>query len=189
MSGQFFQTVLLTLFLAAVFFVLGRISGALSKARLEREGGLKNLRDTIVTRAQLERDFGERNKKRREIWRKKDIEVKELVRERVKLSQRFAEANALGNRVVRLVGDESNGKQPFLALLFNKYVASGGGQRHALIDRAWGTPQEVEVWADSLATAKMELEKRYPPSFGFAVTRLNPVVIEKDKASDAAKAS
>lgn len=186
MASHLFENVLLSLFLAMVFFVLGRLSGTFAKQRLEREHSLQALRDTIVMRAQLERGFGERNKKRREIWRKKDIETKELFRGRIRVMEQISETNALGNRLLRLVGDEVNGKSCFQAMVFNKYVASGGGQRHALIDRSWGTPQDVEVWAESLAAARMEVEKRYPPSFGYGITKLNPV-IQDDKAPGAGK--
>ena len=64
----------------------------------------------------------------------------------------------------------------YIALVANKYAGSGGTQKaHALIDPSWAQPQIIHVWARGMGEARGEIERRYPPAFGFVITRLQDV--------------
>ena len=183
MAIRFFESVLLSTFLALVGFGLGHLVGFLVKSVIEDSADLEKIRAVISTRARIERGLDARTRARRAEMAKLDREVKELVRRRVVIEQKTSQSLSVADRLVRIVGEELVGRQRYLALVVNKYI--GGSIAGAgLIDPVWASAQEVEVWSSGLAEARNELDKRYPPSFGYTVSSLLESSITTESAED-----
>jgi len=105
------------------------------------------------------------------VMAKLDRDIKELVRQSSIFDHATAIAMQITDHLTRLIGEEVAGRQRFLALVYNRTVSPGGGGK-TTIDAAWATAQEVEIWTTSVADARSEVEKRYPPSFGYVVSSL-----------------
>ena len=175
MAIRFIECVLLSAFLAMVGYGLGWLVGVVISQFIEHNADLGGIRETIARRARIERGMEARLRDRRAEHAKLDREFKELVRKRLALEHAATESLEVADHIMRVVGDEVAGRQRFLALVFNKYLAgsgSGGGAHHSLIDPAWAVAQEIEVWSIGVAEARIELEKRYPPAFGYSVSSL-----------------
>lgn len=188
MAIRFIECVFLSAFLAMVGYGLGWLTGVLIRQVIEGQADLEGVRQAIARRARLERGMESRVQDRRAEHGKLDRELKELVRKRIVIDQATRVALEVADHVVRVVGDEVVGRHRFLALVYNKYLAAaaGGGAHNSLIDPAWAVAQEVEVWAVGVTEARIELEKRYPPAFGFSVSSLVAASREEDVAAAAA---
>jgi hypothetical protein len=184
MAIRFFETLLLASFLSAVAYGMGRLFGTLIQQMIEQGANADVVRALVARRGIIERGLDGRVRTRRADMAKLDREVKELVRKRINLDHAIGEARSIADHIIRLVGEELVGRERFVGLVFNKYVGSGGG--NALVDPAWAVAQEVEVWAIGLVEARVELEKRFPPSFGFSISSL---VSASKEAAAAATAS
>jgi hypothetical protein len=171
MVVRFFESVLLAAFLTTLGYGLGRLLGVLVQGIIESQGNIKVLQATITRRAGIERGFQTRIGALRREMVNFDRAIKEATHRQMALAQATAESLATADRIVRLVGDEAVGRQRYLALVFNKYVAGGGGAA-SMIDDSWNVAQEVEVWAIGPAEARIDVEKRYPAVFGFSVHSL-----------------
>ena len=121
------QAVLVAMFLSILGYLLGRLVGSALQSRLEEKANLKVVRDTVLRRAKLERSLEARVRSRRTDLRQIDNRIKELVRQRLELEGQLREATAVGDRILRVIGEEVVGKPHFLALVYNKYIAGGGG--------------------------------------------------------------
>lgn len=165
----------LGLVLSLVAFVVARIALVAGEHSIERRYGKVGLRKMMMQRAKLEQGLEARRAKRLEEIRKLDSEVKEIFIRRQRLERELVDAKAASERLVRLIGEEVEGTPSFVAKVINKYVGVGPAQMRGpiLVDRSWAQPQEMEVWARSVAEARSEIERRYPPAFGFHITRLN----------------
>ncbi|MEI8394750.1 MAG: hypothetical protein WCF85_08455 [Rhodospirillaceae bacterium] len=171
MAIRFVESMLLTGFMSLLGFAIGRLVGVVVQHMVEHGVESETIRASIATRAKIERGLDARIRGLRAEMAKVDREIKEMVRKRIAFDQATKEQLAIADRIMRVVGDQVAGRTAFLGLVFNKYIAAGSGG-NSVVDAAWATAQEVEVWAPGIAEARIELEKRYPPSFGFTVSSL-----------------
>ncbi|MEI6985171.1 MAG: hypothetical protein WCK65_03500 [Rhodospirillaceae bacterium] len=171
MAVRFVESVLLSVFMAVVAYGLGRLVGVVFKSVMEHNADLDAIRAVIARRAKLERGLDTRIRSRRSVMAKLDRDIKELVRQSSIFDHATAIAMQITDHLTRLIGEEVAGRQRFLALVYNRTVSPGGGGK-TTIDAAWATAQEVEIWTTSVADARSEVEKRYPPSFGYVVSSL-----------------
>jgi hypothetical protein len=184
MAIRIVEAILLAMFLSVLGFMFGRMIGGIVQRSMEEGANLTNLRDIVTRRAKLERALESRVRTRRAELRQMENRIKELVRQRLDLEAQLREALAIKDLVVRVVGEEIIGRPRYSALVFNKYVASGAiSGSHALIDSSWGIPQAIDVWAPGMGEARAELEKRYPPSFGYVVSRLTVASVDREAGS------
>lgn len=178
----------LGLVLAALGFALARVSLVMGERSIERRYGRVGIRKMMAERAKLEQAFEVRRAKRVEEIRQMDIEVKAMFLRRQRLERALNDAKAASERLVRLIGEEGEGSPCYVGKVINKYVGTGPSQQRGAIyvDRMWSQPQEMEVWVRNAVEARNEIERRYPPAFGFHVTRLNELGVQDGQKADAA---
>ncbi|SMH54660.1 hypothetical protein [Azospirillum agricola] len=173
-----YTNALITAFgLAGLGFGIGQLVIVCGERMIEKRHGTSGVRDVIARRAKMETLFEARRADRVGELREADGAVQELLGRRASLERRIKEAQQSGERLVRLVGEEVAGTPCYLAMVANKYVGTSTFQQkeHALIDSSWAQPQSIEVWAKSMAEARAEIERRYPPAFGYVVTRMQDI--------------
>ena len=167
---RFIEAICVAGFLAAIGYGGGRLLGAVLASMMRKKPANLSLRDTIERRSILERNLAARIGERRKALAELDRSFRQLVSRRQQADAARTEAEACPDRIVRTVGQEVKGTELFLALVVNKYVRAEGGK--AAVDPAWALPQQIEVWAKSLADARGELDRRYPESQGYKVTSM-----------------
>jgi hypothetical protein len=170
----------LGLLLAMLAFIVARVSLVIGERSIERRAGKVGLRKMIVARAKMEQAFEARRNQRVEEIRKTDAEVKALFLRRQRLERALIDAKAASERLVRLIGEETEGTPCYVGKVINKYVGVGPAQQRGAIyvDRSWTQPQEMEVWVRTVNDARVEIERRYPPAFGFHLARLNELGVQ-----------
>jgi len=163
--------------LSGLAFGIGQIVVMVGERMIEKRHGITGVRETMVRRAKMEALFEARRNDRVEELREAGAAVEEAVRDRAVLERRLKSAQQSGETLVRLIGEEVKGTPCYIAMVANKYVGTADFQQsqHALIDSSWAQPQTIEVWAKSMADARAEIERRYPPAFGYVVTRMQDV--------------
>ena len=149
--------------LAGLGFGIGKLVILFGERAIERRHGSEGVRDVIARRADRILELKEL-----------DGGVEDVLRQRKAMERQIEESRQSGERLVRLIGEELQNSPCYVAMVVNKYVGTGAVQQsqHALVDPSWAQPQMIEVWARSMAEARMEIERRYPPAFGYAVTRM-----------------
>ncbi|WP_174436734.1 hypothetical protein [Azospirillum brasilense] len=174
MWNDYGQALFLALALAGLGFGIGKAAVLLGERAIERRLGTGNLRDIIARRAKLEARFEARRTQRVADLRKAEEEVSEALRRRQALERRLRDLQHRGDDLLRLIGEEVAGTPCYIAQVANKYIGSGANQQahHAFIDSGWAKPQTVEVWARTMPVARTEIERRYPPAFGYVVLRI-----------------
>ena len=165
------QAVIVAVTFSVAAFGIAKAFVIVGARRIERRHGSVGIRDVLARRARLEQGLEARRAKRVAELKAADAEVQEVIRRRQQLDRRLADATRGGDPVIRLIGEEIAGSPCFVAQVLNKYVGTGTGPS-AAIDPGWAQPQTVEVWAASLPDARKEIERRYPPAFGYAVVRV-----------------
>ncbi len=160
--------------LAGLGFGIGKLVIVLGERAIERRHGSEGVRDVIARRAKMETKFESRRADRIRELKELDGTVEDVLRRRKVLERQIEDSRQSGERLVRLIGEEIQGSPCYVAMVVNKYVGTGAAQQsqHALVDPTWAQPQTIEVWARSMAEARTEIERRYPPAFGYAVTRM-----------------
>ena len=172
---QDYSNALITAFgLAGLGFGIGKLVIMMGERAIERRHGSEGVRDVIARRAKLETKFEARRGDRVRELKELDGAVEDVLRRRKVMERQIEDARQSGERLVRLIGEEVQGSPCYVAMVVNKYVGTGAVQQsqHALVDPSWAQPQMIEVWARSMAEARTEIERRYPPAFGYAVTRM-----------------
>ncbi len=180
MAVRFLEAILLAAFFSGAGYVFGRLFGVVIQFMIEREADMPAIRASITKRSSLERNLENRVRDRRKEMAGLDRSITELVRKKNGLQQDAAALAATPDRILRQVGEELAGATRFLALVYNKYAEGGKGA----VDNSWTVPQEIEVWTVGLSEARVELEKRYPPSFGYVISSLL-VAPDESKEKDA----
>lgn len=171
---DFVQVLLFALGLSGVAFGIGKVVVHFGERSIERKHGIVGMRDLLVRRARLEQALEARRTQRVGDLKKAETALQEVARRRQRLDRQWTDARAAGDRQIRLIGEEVEGTPCYVAMVVNKYVGSGNTPRGPmLIDRTWVQPQTIEVWTRSLAEARAEVERRYPPAFGFNISRLH----------------
>ncbi|WP_029010716.1 hypothetical protein [Azospirillum halopraeferens] len=165
------QAIILALSFSVVALGIAKAVVIIGERRIERRYGLVGIRDVLARRARLEQGLEARRTERLAELKAADAAVQEAIMRRQQLDRRLSDTLRGGEPVIRLIGDEVAGSPCFVALVVNKYVGTGTGPS-ATIDPSWAQPQTVEVWAAGLPEARKEIERRYPQSFGYAVTRI-----------------
>ncbi|MBB3263174.1 hypothetical protein FHW79_000761 [Azospirillum sp. OGB3] len=174
MWNDYAQALFLPLALAGLGFGIGKAAALLGERAIERRLGTGSLRDTIARRAKLEAGFEARRTQRIDDLRKAEKDIGEALRRRQTLERRLRDLQHRGDDLLRLIGEEVAGTPCYIAQVANKYIGSGANQQaqHAFIDSGWARPQTVEVWARTMPVARAEIERRYPPAFGYVVLRI-----------------
>lgn len=174
MLHDYTNALFVALGLAGLGMGIGRIALMVGERMIENRHGGAGIRDTMAGRAKLESRFEIRRTEREAALARAKAAVEEAVQRRATLERRMKAARQAGETLVRQIGEEVAGTPCWLAMVANKYVGTADFQQaqHAFIDRSWAQPQIVEVWARSMAEARGEIERRYPPAFGYVVTRM-----------------
>ncbi|MCW2244614.1 hypothetical protein M2352_000205 [Azospirillum fermentarium] len=172
--SEMVKGLLLFLFLSGAGFGLARLVVFLGERSIERRYGVTGVRMLIAERATLEQRMEMRRAGREEELSSLDGEIHSLVRRKEKLDRRTGEVARYGKSIVRQIGEEVKGCPCYIAHVANKYVGADKGP-HAMIDSSWAKPQAVEVWAPNVPEARRAIERRYPPTFGYVVTRIQPM--------------
>jgi len=173
----------LGLLLAVLAFAVARVSVVMGERAIERRHGRVGLKKMFIQRAKMERDFEVRRDKRMKEIAEVERDIRELFVERQRLERSLNAAKAASERLVRLIGEETEGTPCHIGKVINKYVGVGPAQMRGpyLVDRAWAQGQEMEVWTRNTAEARAEIERRFPPSFGFHITRLSELGVQDDQ--------
>ena len=177
MWHDYTQALITAFGLAGLGFGIGQLVVIFGERAIERRYGTSGVRDTIVRRAKMETRFESRRSDRVGELRELEGTVEDLMRRRKVLERQMKDSQQSGERLVRLIGEEVTGSPCYLAMVANKYVGTATFQQkeHAFIDSSWAQPQSIEVWAKSMAAAREEIERRYPPAFGYVITRMQDV--------------
>lgn len=160
--------------LSGVGFLIGMLTVAIGERAIERRHRAEGVRATIARRAKMETRLEARRTDRMQELKELDGAVEDVLRHRKAMERQIDGMRQSGGSLIRLIGEEVRGRPCYVAMIVNKYVGTTGHQQNqnALIDRSWAQPQVVEVWARSMAEARTEIERRYPASCGYVVTRM-----------------
>lgn len=174
MLGLDVQALLVALALSGGAFLIGRVVVYLGEKSLEKKYGVGGVRERMVGCARLETALEQRRQEHVAALTEADNQATAAARRRKQIQRRYDDAVSAGEAPVRIIGEELKETPCFHAEVNNKYVASGTFEQkeHAYIDPAWAQPQVIEVWARSAAEARAEIERRYPPAFGYHISRL-----------------
>ncbi|TWA69243.1 hypothetical protein FBZ82_105402 [Azospirillum brasilense] len=188
MWHAYVQALFLALALAGLGFGIGKAAVLLGERAIERRLGTGSLRDLLARRAKMEAGFEARRTQRIADLRKAEGESGEALRRRQSLERRLRDLQNRGDDLLRLIGEEVAGTPCYIAQVVNKYVGDGTNQpaQHAFIDSGWARPQTVEVWARTMPVARAEIERRYPPAFGYVVLRIQEAPQASPVAANAA---
>lgn len=174
MAGFDVQALFVALGLSGAAFLIGRVVVYLGEKSLEKKFGVDGFRERLVACAKLETQLDARSAERAKALKEADNIASEAVKRRKQLERRMADAQSYGEALVRIIGDEVKDAPCFYAEVVNKYVgqATFEQREHAYVDSSWAQPQVMEIWARSIAEARAEIERRYPPAFGYQISRL-----------------
>lgn len=175
---QDYTNALITAFgLSGLGFGIAQLVVVFGERAIERRHGTSGLRDKITRRAKLETKFEARRTARVGELKEAEGQVQDMMRRRQTLERQLKDAQRSGEQIMRLIGEETTGTPCYVAMVVNKYVGSANFQQkqHAFIDSSWSQPQPVEIWARSMAEARSEIERHYPPAFGYVITRMQDV--------------
>lgn len=177
MWNDYAQALFFALALSGMGFGIAKLVVVLGERMIEKRHGTGGVREVIARRAKLESGLEARKGDRAAELRKIEAEIADLMKRRQNLERQIKDSQRAGDQLVRLIGEENAGTPCYIAQLVNKYVGTGSHQQsqHAIIDPSWAQPQTVEVWARSMPDARAEIERRYPPAFGFVVVRMQDV--------------
>ncbi|MBP2311782.1 hypothetical protein [Azospirillum soli] len=173
MWNDYAQALFFALALSGMGFGIAKLVVVLGERMIEKRHGTGGVREVIARRAKLESGLEARKGERAAELRKIEGEIGDLLKRRQNLERQIKDSQRAGDQIVRLIGEENAGTPCYIAQLVNKYVGTAHKQsQHAFIDSSWAQPQTVEVWARSMPDARAEIERRYPPAFGYAVVRM-----------------
>lgn len=169
--SEFVKGLLVALLLSGAGFALARLVVFLGERSIERRYGVTGVRALVAERTTLEQRMEMRRAGREAELSDLDGEIRSIIRRKEKLDRRIGEVARYGQSIVRQIGEEVKGSPCYIAHVVNKYVGADKGP-HAMIDSSWAKPQAVEVWAATIPEARRAIERRYPPTFGYVVTRI-----------------
>lgn len=177
MWHDYTQALMTAFGLAGLGFGVGALVVFFGERAIERRHGTSGVRDVIARRARMETKFEARRTDRIAELRAVEGAVEDSMRRRTVLERQMKDSQRSGEQLVRLIGEEVAGTPCYLAMVVNKYVGTANFQQkeHAFIDSNWSQPQSIEVWAKSMPVARAEIERRYPPAFGYVITRMQDV--------------
>ncbi|NYZ15932.1 hypothetical protein HL658_25610 [Azospirillum sp. RWY-5-1] len=174
MWNDYVQALIAALALSGLAYGAARAVVHFGERSIEQRHGLVGIRGMMTRRARMEQAFEARHAARAKEVKAFDAELREVVRRRQRLDRQWTDATNAGEQLIRQIGEEVEGAPCWVAHVINRYVGTGNVPRSPiLIDRSWSQPQIIEVWVRSMQDARAEVERRYPPSFGFHVQRLN----------------
>lgn len=174
MLGLELQALSIGLGLSILAFIVGRVVLFMGEQSLDKKYGVKGVRQKLVACARLEGALEQRKNEHARRLKDADGQASDALRRKKQLERRIDDAVSAGEALVRLIGDEIKDAPCFYAEVNNKYVGTANFEQkqHAYIDPSWAQPQVIEVWARSAAEARAEIERRYPPAFGYNISRL-----------------
>lgn len=174
MWNDYVQALISALALSGLAFGAARAVVYFGERSIEQRHGSVGIRDMLVRRARMEQAFEARRDKRIKEIKGMEEELRMAMKRRQRLDRQWTDARNAGEQLIRQIGEEVEGAPCWVALVINRYVGTGNIPRGPiLVDRSWAQPQIIEVWTRSVQDARAEIERRYPPSFGFHVQRLN----------------
>lgn len=174
MWNDYVQALIFALALSGLAFGAARVVVHFGERSIERRHGSVGIRDTMTRRARMEQAFEARRDARVKEIKSFEADLRLAMKRRQRLDRQWTDARNSGEQLIRQIGEEVEGAPCWVAMVINRYVGTGNIPRAPiLIDRSWAQPQIIEVWTRSLQDARTEIERRYPPSFGFHVQRLN----------------
>lgn len=174
MAGFDVQALFVALGLSGAAFLIGRVVVYLGEKTLEKKFGVDGFRERLVACAKLESQLDARSAERAKALKEADNIASDAVKKRKQIERRMADAQSYGEALVRIIGDEVKDAPCFYAEVVNRYVGQAAFEQreHAYVDSSWAQPQIMEIWARSIAEARAEIERRYPPAFGYHISRL-----------------
>lgn len=189
MAGFDVQALFVALGLSGAAFVIGRVVVYLGEKSLEKKFGVDGFRERFAACAKLEAQLDSRSAERAKALKDADNIASDAVKRRKQLERRMADAQSFGEAMVRIIGDEVKEAPCFYAEVVNRYVgqATFEQREHAYVDSSWAQPQIMEIWARSIAEARAEIERRYPPAFGYHISRLIDIGMVDAMKPDALK--
>ncbi|HRJ61527.1 MAG TPA: hypothetical protein PKZ97_13560 [Azospirillaceae bacterium] len=189
MAGFDVQALFVALGLSGAAFAIGRVVVYLGEKSLEKRYGVDGFRERFAACAKLETQLDSRSAERAKALKEADNIASDAVKRRKLLERRMADAQSFGEAVVRIIGDEVKDAPCFYAEVVNRYVGQPTFEQreHAYVDSSWAQPQIMEIWARSIAEARAEIERRYPPAFGYQISRLIDIGMVDAMKPDALK--
>ena len=177
MWHDYAQALFFAMALSGMGFGIAKLVVVFGERMIEKRHGTGGVREVIARRAKLESGLEARKGERAAELRKIEDDIRDLMKRRQNLEWKVKDSQGSGDQLVRLIGEENTGTPCYIAQVVNKYVGTAAYQQkqHAFIDSSWAQPQTVEVWARSMPEARGEIERRYPPAFGFVVVRMQDV--------------
>ena len=174
MAGFDLQALFVALGLSGTAFVIGRVVVYLGEKSLEKRHGVDGFRERFAACARMETALELRASARAKELKEADNAASDAVKRRKKLDRQLADAQSFGEALVRIIGEENKDSPCFYAEVVNKYVGQANFEQreHAYLDSSWSQPQIMEIWTRSAAEARAEIERRYPPAFGYHISRL-----------------
>lgn len=174
MAGFDVQALFVAFGLSGAAFGIGRLVVYLGEKSVEKRFGVVGVRSRLTACARLEAGLEQRRDELTKALRDADSRSSAALSRRKQLERRHADAVGSGEVLIRLIGEEIKDTPCFYAEVINKYVGKAGFEQRpqAHVDSSWASPQIMEVWARSAAEARSEIERRYPPAFGYHITRL-----------------
>lgn len=127
-------------------------------------------KDTMSARARLLNLFQARLYHREAEVMKLKADLAHIEGANEKLRKRKDILRRMDGEHIRIIGEESKEANQFIAHVINRYAAKG--QAHPTIDPSWAKPQRIEVWTRDMQEARLLLERRYPSSLGYNVTKI-----------------
>lgn len=174
MWHEYTQALITAFGLAGLGFAIAKLVVVFGERAIEKRHGVSGMRDSIVMRAKLETKLEARRVVRVAELKELDGEVEDILRRRKTLERQLRESQVAGEKLIRLIGEEVKGTPCYIAMVVNKYITGANFQQkaNAYIDPHWARPQTVEVWAKTIADARAEVERRFPPALGYSITRM-----------------
>ncbi len=187
---SYVQALLFALALSGMAFGIGKLVVVMGERMIEKRHGIVGVRDMLVRRARLETALEARRQERIKEIKAADETAREVLERKRKLERQLSDIHSKGESLVRQIGEENTNTPCWQAEVVNKHVGTSTFQQkpHAYIDSSWAQAQPIEVWARSAAEARTEIERRYPPVFGFAITRLQEVATGDSENAASGKA-
>jgi len=155
-------------------FLVVYLAGRLAALSIERSPEMRDLEKMLPRRSRLESRLELRAADVKAEITQLTVEEGNLRRQFYILEKDMQEARREADAPVRVLGREGQTPTYFRAWLVNRQVqaALADGKEHPSLDSEWADPQVVEVWADSLANARTQLQSYYPPPLGFTVLNM-----------------
>jgi hypothetical protein len=151
-----------------------RLGGELWARLILDSSEVKNLQAKLKRRAPLIPAFSQRCARLRLAVGQSEARRRNVERKIDDLHRQLKALESRDDEYIRFVGHPRPGHHHFKAVMINRHVQTAirEGRTHGLLDNSWTRPQNIDIWASSLAEAKSSLNARFPISLGFVVIEM-----------------